>query len=95
MFKTDWIPDRIIRSTTANIKAAIADMINTIIVVIRTSLRVGQVIFDTSDLTCCINWKGFVAAMLISLTISNDIRLLFKNYKYGDWLPAAKNKKPR
>jgi hypothetical protein len=60
------MPDRIKRSTNANIRAAIADITKTIMVVRRTSLRVGQVILETSDLTCCINWNGFVVAMLIS-----------------------------
>ncbi len=46
------MPERINRSTKANINAAIADIIKTIMVVKRTSLRVGQVIFETSDLTC-------------------------------------------
>ena len=31
-------------------------------------------------------------AILISLAIQHDIRLLLKNYKYVDWSPAAKKK---
>ena len=46
------MPERIKRSTKANIRAAIADITKTMMVVRRTSLRVGHVIFETSDLTC-------------------------------------------
>ena len=57
-------PNRIIQSTSAKNTAAKADSANTITVVSSTSLRVGHVIFDTSDRTCWINLKGFVVAIL-------------------------------
>ena len=79
------MPERIKRSTKANIRAAIADITKTIIVVRRTSLRVGQVIFETSDLTCWINWNGLVVAILISFLISFDIRVITKKYKLVDY----------
>ena len=44
--------------------AANADNAKTITVVSSTSLRVGQVIFETSDRTCCINLKGLVVAII-------------------------------
>ena len=44
--------------------AASADSAKTITVVSNTSLRVGQVIFETSDRTCCINLKGLVVAII-------------------------------
>ena len=44
--------------------AASADSAKTITVVSSTSLRVGQVIFETSDRTCCINLKGLVVAII-------------------------------
>ena len=44
--------------------AASADNAKTITVVSNTSLRVGQVIFETSDRTCCINLKGLVVAII-------------------------------
>ena len=56
-------PNRIIQSTSAKNTAAKADSANTITVVSSTSLRVGHVIFDTSDRTCWINLKGFVVAI--------------------------------
>ena len=57
-------PNLIIQSTSAKNTAAKADNANTIAVVSSTSLRVGHVIFDTSDRTCWINLKGFVVAIL-------------------------------
>ena len=44
--------------------AANADNAKTITVVSNTSLRVGQVIFETSDRTCCINLKGLEVAII-------------------------------
>ena len=79
------MPERIKRSTKANIRAAIADITKTIMVVRRTSLRVGHVIFETSDLTCWINWNGLIVAMLISLLIPLDIRVITKKYKLVDY----------
>ena len=52
------------QSTIAKNMAANADNAKTITVVSNTSLRVGQVIFEISDRTCCINLKGFVVAIV-------------------------------
>ena len=50
--KTFCKPNLIIQSIRAKNTAAKADNAKTITVVSKTSLRVGQVILDTSDLTC-------------------------------------------
>ena len=48
-----------------NTEASVA-MRKTIAVVTSSSRRVGQMIFETSDLTCCMNWNGDVLAISVN-----------------------------
>ena len=61
--------------------AASADNAKTITVVSNTSRRVGQVIFETSDRTCCINLKGLVVAIIHFFLLSWHLSPLEPKFK--------------
>ena len=68
--KSTCSPERMPRSAKPKNTAAIADIIKTINVVSRTSRRVGQKTFETSERTCCMNRAGFVIAMSSFLSLA-------------------------